>query len=551
MPAQLARFQWIRDLALRCPSLVLALVLCAGVWVYRLYVMDAAGGPTGADPGNWLALGRELTGEKVKAAAVIYPPVVPALARSLLVFLPPLAAMNVLGAAASVSIGIPAFLLLRKSAGAFWGLIFTAGLLLSGYPVEMLAWGGYPQLIAQALVLLTLYSLGTYVIENDRWFLWLGAIAGGLTLGTSTIAGGFLAVVAPIYLLLLGVDERINLRHLLFRSVTWGVLVVVFSLPLIPIYLSTWDTGAGQQWNPQGFTAPAAFATFSVTMHELPALIQNPPVLLILGLAPVIYSVWRRGPGTMLAASSGSLVLCSLIGLVLTQEVRVLSFFEVGFILALALVLADLERAFRSSPWPVAVRWSGRCAVVIIALAFLTGALVNGHKHTLNALIWYRMLDEDTVRSLDWLRDNSSPPAVAVASENPKQFNYAWWIEGYSGIPTYSGSDPRWLIFKLQKEQTAVAHVVLYSTSSETIADLAQRHNIRHVFIDTRVIKDRTALLAAGFTPSFESGALVILTLPSGSSEPGVVPQSDGGGLPQQPDSAALRPAGSSEWRAH
>jgi hypothetical protein len=140
---------------------------------------------------------------------------------------------------------------------------------------------------------------------------------------------------------------------------------------------------------------------------------------------------------------------------------------------------------------------------------------------------------------------------VAVASASPKDSLYSWWIEGYAGIPTYSGSNPRWLIFKEEKAQTAVARDLLYGTSSEAIADLAQRHNIRYVFIDTRVITDRTALLEAGFTPSFEAGALVILTPTWGITGPGVAPESDGGSARKEPETSALRPWWRPGWRVH
>ncbi|MFQ5860789.1 MAG: hypothetical protein ACE5IG_04465, partial [Dehalococcoidia bacterium] len=247
----------------RGQAIFVALVLCGLVMLYLLGLLTRAGAPSGSDPGNWLAFSHELFGERVKAAAATYPPVAPALVKWLSLFFPPLVSVSILGAATSVLIGIPFFLLVHQRAGILWALLFTPGVLFLGYSMEMLAWGGYPQLLSQALLLFTLYWLGKGLLENRRLFLVLGAASASLSVGTSTFGVVFLGVAVPLSLLFLVTQERLHVRKVALQVGVWGALVVGMSLVFLPFYLNTIELQEGRAWNPHGYslaTSPAAFA---------------------------------------------------------------------------------------------------------------------------------------------------------------------------------------------------------------------------------------------------------------------------------------------------
>ena len=106
------------------------LAVLVGVAAYRFIVLADEPAPPGADPGNWLAFTHGLFGTSVKAAASVYFPVVPVLLKALLTFLPALMALKVVGVGASVLMGIPFYLILRRALSP----IFSAGLTLGFHP---------------------------------------------------------------------------------------------------------------------------------------------------------------------------------------------------------------------------------------------------------------------------------------------------------------------------------------------------------------------------------------------------------------------------------
>ena len=134
-----------------------------------------------------------------------------------------------------------------------------------------------------------------------------------------------------------------------------------------------------------------------------------------------------------------------------------------------------------------------------------------GHEQSDAVFSYYRVLDQDVLQSLDWLRENVDSNSVVVASGNQRGFHYSWWIEGYSKIPSYSATDPRSFSYKEEKEQTAVAHMLLSSAPADEVSRLARQYGLRYVFLDKRVVEPRSELLQAGFNPVFENARVLIL----------------------------------------
>ncbi|MFQ5861154.1 MAG: hypothetical protein ACE5IG_06365, partial [Dehalococcoidia bacterium] len=181
---------------------------------------------------------------------------------------------------------------------------------------------------------------------------------------------------------------------------------------------------------------------------------------------------------------------------------------------------------------------AGRVGVGAVAVLLATVVIVLGQQRSVRALDWYRVLDDDVVAGLDWLRENALPEGVVVASSTPRGHNYGWWIEGYARIPTYNAIDSQWVIFREEKRQSRVAHQLLESRSGAEIAGLAQQYGIRYVFLDKRVGVGSSELVKGGFTPVFDKPTVTILrfsSLPTGSP-PLREALADGvGGSPERP----------------
>ena len=270
--AYLARFKnaWHLLAGTRAGAFYLAIGLMVGVLVYRFSLLDGQGAPPGTDVGNWLALGHELFGGDVKAATVPYPPIVPGIVRASTLVLSTFPAVTLVGVAISVVAGLPFFFLVRHGAGNLWALLFTTALLFLGYSVEMLAWGGYPQMLTQALLLLMLLLLGKGLLEGRRNLLWLAAVSSAVSVGTSVLSVSFLVVTVPIFVVVLTIQARLNWRHVLLRLTAYGAVGGALSMMFLPVYLSTYELREGRIWNPQGYSIQTSPEAFGYIFKEIP-----------------------------------------------------------------------------------------------------------------------------------------------------------------------------------------------------------------------------------------------------------------------------------------
>ena len=259
----------------RIPAVYVALGISSLVLIYRLGLFADQGAPPGSDVGNWLALGRELLGDHVKAATVPYPPVIPGLTGVLALVLPPLTALTILGAVVSVSVGLPFFLLVRRDAGLPWAAVFTIGFLFLGYTGEMLAWGGYPQLLSHFFLLSGLYLLGRGLVDNRRDLLLLAGVAAGLSMGTSSLTIMFLTITIPLFVVFLAARHKTNFRGFSLGVVAWAIVAGVVSLVFLPVYLDTWQLRDGQAWNPHGFTLATSPSAIAYVFKEWPDAIAS------------------------------------------------------------------------------------------------------------------------------------------------------------------------------------------------------------------------------------------------------------------------------------
>lgn len=495
----------------RLGAIYLAIGLSVLVLVYRFSLLSDQGAPPGTDVGNWLALAHELFGERVKAAIVPYPPVVPGLVKSVTLVLPPLLGVILLGAVLSVVAGLPFFFSVRHSAGTLWALLFTVALLFIGYSVEMLAWGGYPQMLTQALLVLTLYWLGKGLLDNRRLYLPLAGVSAAASIGTSVLSLTFLAVTIPMFVALLAFQARLNLKDIALRVAAFGVVAGALSLAFLPVYLRTYELREGRIWNPQGYTAGTSPEAFAYVFKELPGVAGEMKLLLPLALVTIAYILRRSSSRSLVGPGAISMMATGLLLFFTSFEVRMLSIFEWGLLAGLAFFVSDGFSQIRRLHLQGTLVLTARAGIVVAALSLVAVLVAAGHQRTVEAIDWYLVLDRDVVEGLDWLQANASPGTLVAASTSPKGHQLAWLVEGYAGLPAYNGSDPRWLILKEERRQAAVARALLASASGEQAANIAEQHNIEYIILDKRVRSNRAALAEAGFVSVFENPTLQVL----------------------------------------
>ena len=184
MPAFVARALRSREVG----GVALLFMLLTLFGALRWWMMSGEEAPPGSDGGNWLAFSRELFGDRVKAADAAYPPGFPLLLSGALHFLSPLTALKVLGLATAASLSIPAYLLLRTALVPWLAAVLAATVAVMDYHSEVLAWGGYPQLLGTAFLLLALYLFALGLRDGRSWLFVASGLCTALTVATHTLA---------------------------------------------------------------------------------------------------------------------------------------------------------------------------------------------------------------------------------------------------------------------------------------------------------------------------------------------------------------------------
>lgn len=472
----------------------------------RFALLSDAPAPPGSDGGNWLAFARELFGEDVKAANVVYPPVMPFLLRALMELLGPLTAVKVLAVASSVLMGVPLYLILRRELHPVLSVALALAFVMAGYQQETLAFGGYPQLLGTAFLLFSLYWLGLALREGKTRLILLSAVAGGLVVGTHMLGATQLMVSAPLLAGYFAFQQRGVWRKVAALFATWAATTAALSLTLTPFYLPLLSLLDGNPANPHGYSIINLDRTVAYVFREQLALWV---ALTAAALPVVVLMAWRRSD-SLLAPAAAALLFGPTLIFVVTGEVRSLQLLQAGVFVSwglLASYVIDSFASARTEQW-----WPGWPALAVgsVCLALAAAISVSGHSRAQDSIRFYSVLDGEAVKALDWLRLQEE--GTVVANVSPEGLMYGWWIEGYARQPAYNATDPRWFNFREEKEHVAVASRMLWARlGPQEIARLAGEHDIRYVFVDKRTKTDRSSLEAAGFRPAYESTRYLVL----------------------------------------
>lgn len=507
------------------------LLLIGTVAAYRWIQLDGNLGPPGSDGGQWLAFSHQMfSGERVKAGFERYPPMVPLLLGFLTPVLPPLLALKILGILASVVISIPVYLLLRTAISPWLAAVLAAAVPLAPYHSEVLMFGGYPQMLGTAFLVLSVFLLVKGLHTGQvRWFLGAG-LATAMTIGTNVLpavqalaAGGAVLLISPFRLRHEG--WSVVRRRLGSALLWWGLLSAALVLPFSSAYLGYFTTGY--------FSTAAERATNPLTLALLPTLgwlgsawrwefLLWLSILVVMLPAAIKATLGRK---LLLADATAGLVVCAVVVLLLFRELRSLQVIEISLVLSVGI----LVRVPISMPWGMSVgRFSnaltlipwrqikgsvGTALATALVLVVVLAVVVVGERRSRIAYDWYLVLNPSALSALDWLRANGHPGARVVATGGPRGNNYGWWIEGYAHLPTYMVGNP--VLFSNVGERAQVAfarRLLVQETAPQAIKALAEGERIQFLFLDKRVLH-RTAeeLLEADFVMRLENHNIIVM----------------------------------------
>jgi hypothetical protein len=448
------------------------LLLLVGALVI-LHIAVSGPIPSGGDGGNWLALARESLGEDVMSAAVVYEPVFITMLGWLLGILGPVNALLVAAFVAEALLVSVVYLMVSR-AGRVPALLAAALVGLAGYRLEAYAWGAYPQMLAIALGLLTVWAVARCV-SSGRWR-WLAVAGVGalIVLATHKLVGGLMLIAIPA-----AVAHVIWLERFRRETWKWAGLTTLVVGAVGAFFVASW-LGASAQGveptlNPLGLSRGEQLV---FAFEEAPVPWLAFAVVAFVGMA---MRSWSREAASVISSSFGW-VLASIVAFAALSEPRILIQAQVAIIPVTVLMAWRWWRERKpSTGWRRAVTIGmGFLAVAILGSAVLTGL----HRYDL-AADWYRVVGQRELEALAELREAAEPGDLAIASRGPNGNPIGWWVQGYAGIPTYTNIDTAFLAFPDERDQ-AEAAVDLFAAPPEEAAALMADHGARFLILDRR-----------------------------------------------------------------
>jgi hypothetical protein len=114
------------------------------------------------------------------------------------------------------------------------------------------------------------------------------------------------------------------------------------------------------------------------------------------------------------------------------------------------------------------------------------------------------------LRALDVLKDAADEGDLVIASQGRHGNQIGWWVQGYSGIPAYTGVDLRFLTFPEEREQARVTNS-FFANDSDQAGSLETLEEIGADFI----LVDRRGADAGWLESRFASELESIVESPS------------------------------------
>ena len=377
-----------------------------------------------------------------------------------------------------------AFLITKRlwSISAAYIVVFLV--VLSRFDIEMLMWGGYPNVITLLLIPLTFYLyLQKDRFSNVPFFVSTSILAGSLFLTHSLSAGIFVAITFVVVLSILIIPKKLGVTrktalYWLLPIVIGVVLVSPFLVEAVPAFLSD-----NAYLNTSASSADIGNATISA--HTLPLAI----VLPLFGLIPAFLIFSKKIYNRWLTFPSFLLCMWVFICLVFTQGYlvnipfdynRFLYFLILPLLIFMA-VLFDLAAGFFAGIVGTYRSFSRQVQVSQKAMnkrfARISSALTRKNLYSIFVLVFllfsfialpifttpsanagqslqsfYQIMDNPRWSAMQWAKQNTSGNAVFVADAQ-----YGWWFGGFAQRPTLSAVDPQYLSLNREVDNATFA----------------------------------------------------------------------------------------------
>ncbi len=379
------------------------------------------------------------------------------------------AAQTVVVSLFSSLVVVVAFLLTRKIWNASAALIVAFLVAVSRFDLEMLMWGGYPNVIAVMLIPLAFYLF----LEKDRFsvvaFLVVTSlVSGAIFLTHSLSAVLFIAITLSTVVFTLVFAGRMGERRSglilwVLPLILGAVAIAPFLIQVVPAYL-----GADASTFTGGVTAIKE-ALLATKMLPLDIVV---PLLIFVFL---YFPFSKYYTGKFFSLSTMLLVLWWFIPTVLTQGYLVGIYTDYNrflyFVILPIIILIGLGFYHSARYIGQGLGWLASHAkqapqirlssnktlrrvlphleeksfaliftLILVLYAFLSVGLFAPPAQGVGLQSFYRLMNQPEYDAIQWAKNNTAPNAVFLTDAQ-----YGWWFGGFAERPTLSAVSPEYL----------------------------------------------------------------------------------------------------------
>jgi hypothetical protein len=375
-------------------------------------------------------------------------------------------------------ISLVAFLIARKVWNTPVALIVAFLVAFSRFDIEMLMWGGYPNIIALMLIPLTFYFfLQKEKISLPSFLVVTSLLSSAIFLTHSLSAVIFVAVTFFTFIFVTVFSNRFTLRrtHLLIwilPLILGAIIISPFLVDVAPVFLST-NTGTFSG----GSTAVrlALLTTQSVSLDFIYPLLLCVFFIFLFTrkyhgrfstVPALLLSLWVLIPaigtqGYLLGFYTDYnrfryfvyLPLIITFGLVIDYASGFLAKIP-DIVLSKVKTMPKISRRITKTITRLQPLFARKPLYVIFVLVFLLFSLLNVSiflipSEGIKMQSFYQVMNDPLYETMQWAQNYTKPNAVFAADAT-----FGWWFSGFAQRPTLSGSEPQYLILPREFEPT-------------------------------------------------------------------------------------------------
>ncbi|MDR1993182.1 MAG: hypothetical protein LBQ98_06795 [Nitrososphaerota archaeon] len=355
-----------------------------------------------------------------------------------------------------------AFMLVRLVWGEFVGFAVAGLMVFSASDLLMLSWGGYPNIVALALMPLLFYLfLQPAKLVQKNYLIATALLVAALFLVHLFSALVFLAIVGLAQIVSLGFSKSTGLTFK--KTVYWliplfvGVVMVLpYLFNIVPVYFGSEGAITGNV----SVMKQAVVETRVVSAQILGLAII--PAILFLVFSKKQLGKFFTLPSVLFACAIVVPLIASqsyLVGFFLDYE-RFVYFLALPVMVCIGLIItiaatSIANRVGKIQPRLAHTKVKQFLTVIILGVCLFTPLFTLPHIGLVRS-DYFQLMTPAKYEAIQWVWANTPKEAVFVADAE-----FGWWLSGFAKRPTLSAVNPQFLILQREFEPAQIASNLL------------------------------------------------------------------------------------------